>query len=75
MARKKDWTKTMHGSQLLGPGDIIRVMDGGAPIQCRVLSCLASEDGSCFARIEILEGDRKGERISTKLTCDPKLRT
>ncbi|MEW6113271.1 MAG: hypothetical protein AB1664_14160 [Thermodesulfobacteriota bacterium] len=71
MARKKDWTKNMHGSQLLGPGDIIRVMDGEAPIQCKVLSCLASEDGSCFARIEILEGDRKGERISTKLTCDP----
>lgn len=67
MPRKKDWTKTMEGGQLLAQGDVIQVMDKGVPVKCRVLSCVALEDGACLAGLEILEGERKGERISTKL--------
>ena len=65
--KNKEWTKTMAGSQLLSSGDIIQLMDQGAPVTCRVLSCLATDDGSCFASLEIIEGERKGEKISTKL--------
>ncbi len=67
MPRKKEWTKTMEGGQLLAQGDVIQVMDKGVPVKCRVLSSLAVEDGSCLATLEILEGERKGEKISTKL--------
>jgi hypothetical protein len=57
----------MSGGQLIASGDIIRVMDQGSPVQCRVLSCLATEDGACLASLEVLEGDRKGEKISATL--------
>jgi len=67
MAKKREWSKTMHGSQLLAPGDVIQLMDEGSPIKCRVLSCLAVDDGGCFASLEIIEGEKKGERIKTKL--------
>jgi hypothetical protein len=58
---------TLRGSQLLARGDIIQVMDQGLLTKCRVLSCLARDDGSCMAALEILEGARAGERIQTLL--------
>ena len=67
MPREKDWTKTMRGKQLLAPGDVIDFADQGATVKCRVLSCIALEDGSCLASLEILEGKRKGQRVETKL--------
>lgn len=65
MAKKKEWTKTMRGKQLLAPGDIIQLMEQGELLKCRVLSCLATEEGACFAHLEIAEGDRTGERIES----------
>lgn len=67
MARKKEWTKTMRGTQLLAPGDVIQLMDQGTVLKCRVLSCLASEEGGCLASVEIIEGERKGEKIRATL--------
>ncbi len=67
MAREKKPKSTLSGGQLLAPGDVIQVMDKGSPVKCRVLSCLAAEGGGCLAGLEILEGDRKGERIQTTL--------
>ncbi len=67
MAGKKKEKLTVRGEQLLARGDTIRVYDGGALITCRVLSCIAGEKDLCHANLEILEGDRKGERISTTL--------
>ena len=57
----------MSGGQLIASGDTIKVMDQGSAVECRVLSCLATEDGACLASLEILEGDRKGEKISATL--------
>ncbi len=68
MARKKkEWTKTMHGGQLIAPGDVIELMDKGDLLKCRVLSCLAVEDGGCLANTVVIEGPREGERIEGKL--------
>jgi hypothetical protein len=67
MPKDKDWTKTMRGRQLLAPGDIIDVMENDAAVKARVLSCLALEDGGCLASLEILEGERQGQRVETKL--------
>jgi hypothetical protein len=70
MAKKKEWTKTMRGTQLMSPGDVIRLMDGETPVRCKILSWLANEDGSCLASLEVLEGDRKGERFQTRLRAE-----
>ena len=67
MAKKKDRKIKLRGGQLLAGGDIIHVMDQGTPVKCRVCSCLAMEDGRCLASLEILEGDKRGERIETVL--------
>lgn len=67
MAKRKDWTKTMRGTQLLAPGEVILLMDQGAPLKCRVLSCLAAEDGGCLASVEVVEGERQGEKIRAML--------
>jgi hypothetical protein len=67
MARKKQSQTTVPGRSLLGPGDIITMMDDGSPLECKVLSCITTDDGACLASLEILEGERKGERITTKL--------
>ncbi len=67
MPRKKKAEITMRGSQLLAAGDIIQVMDNGTPVKCRVLSCLGADDGACLASLEILEGERKGDRVQTTL--------
>jgi hypothetical protein len=67
MAGKKKEKPTMRGGQLLARGDIIRVSDQGTLIACRVLSCIAGDQGACHANLEILEGEKKGERISTTL--------
>ncbi len=67
MARKKEREFVLKGGQLLTSGDVIHIADRGAPVKCRVLSCLGTDDGGCLAGLEILEGERKGERIRTKL--------
>jgi hypothetical protein len=67
MPRNKEPGICMKGGQLIAQGDLIRIMDQGSTVQCRVLSCLAAEDGACLARLEILEGERKGEKISATL--------
>lgn len=67
MARKTSREAKIQGGQLLARGDIISVMEQGVPVSCRVLSCLAVEDGACFARLEFLEGERKGEHVETLL--------
>jgi hypothetical protein len=67
MARKKQSRTTVPGRSLLGRGDIITIMEDGSPLECKVLSCITIEDGACLASLEILEGERKGERITTKL--------
>jgi hypothetical protein len=67
MPRNKEPGICMSGGQLIARGDVIKVMDQGSPVQCRVLSCLATEDGACLASLEILEGDHKGQKISATL--------
>jgi hypothetical protein len=67
MAREKKEKCLLSGAQLLARGDIIKIMDGGAPVSCKVLSCLGNPDGSCVAGLEILEGERQGQRIQTTL--------
>jgi hypothetical protein len=67
MPKIKELGICMSGGQLIAHGDLIRIMDQGSIIQCRVLSCLATDDGACLTRLEILEGERKGEKISATL--------
>lgn len=67
MARRKEPGICMSGGQLIASGDVIRMMDQGSLVRCRVLSCLATEGGACLASLEILEGDRKGQKISATL--------
>ncbi|MDQ7784781.1 MAG: hypothetical protein RDU20_18000 [Desulfomonilaceae bacterium] len=67
MARTKKREFTLKGAQLLMSGDVIRIGDPESPLKCRVLSCLGTDDGGCLASLEVLEGERKGERINTKL--------
>jgi hypothetical protein len=61
----------MRGSQLMTPGDVIELMEDGAPVKCRVLSCLATDDGACRASLEYLEGDKSGERFQAVLRAGP----
>jgi hypothetical protein len=72
VAKEKKYKSTLRGGQLLAPGDVIQVMDQGSPVKCRLLSCLAGEGGAFLASLEILEGDRKGERIQTTLRASEK---
>ncbi|GEM_PF-698634 len=65
--KKREWTRTMRGAQLMAPGDVIRLMDQGSLLKCRVLSCLATEDGGCLANVVVMEGERKDEKIQAKL--------
>lgn len=67
MPPKKKEKLTLRGGQLLARGDIIKISDQGSLVKCRVLSCLTADQESCHATLEILEGDRKGERISATL--------
>ncbi|MGB6066751.1 MAG: hypothetical protein WBG50_18255 [Desulfomonilaceae bacterium] len=67
MAKEKKYKSSLRGEQLLAPGDVIQVMDQGSLVKCRVLSCLAVEGGGCLAGLEILEGERKGERMQATL--------
>jgi hypothetical protein len=67
VAKEKKYKSSLRGGQLLAAGDVIQVMDQGSLVKCRVLSCLATEGGACLASLEILEGDRKGERLQTTL--------
>jgi len=67
MSPKKERSLTLSGGQLIARGDVIQVMDGGIPVKCRVLSCLAAEAGACYASLEILEGEKEGQRVETVL--------
>ncbi len=67
MARAKKEKLLIRGAQLVAQGDIIRIMDEGSLVSCKVLSCLSAQDGSCVAGLEILEGERQGQRIQTTL--------
>lgn len=75
MSRPKKEKPTLEGGRLLAGGDVIQLMDGGETVKCRVISCLAADDGGCFAGLEIIEGPRAGERINAKLrpgaACGP----
>lgn len=71
--KDKTWTKTMRGNQLMSPGETIEIMDNDDKLQCRVLSCLAVEDGGCVASVVVLDGPRKGEKIQGYLKSDPDL--
>jgi hypothetical protein len=67
MPGKKKEKFTLKGGQLVARGDVVRVMDEGSLVSCRVISCLVAPDGSCHASIEILEGPKTGQRIDTTL--------
>ncbi|MBI5250407.1 MAG: hypothetical protein HY912_13015 [Desulfomonile tiedjei] len=67
MAKTKKEKTTIPGGSLLARGDMIKVMQQGSPVECKVLSCIALEDGSCLASLEVLEGERKGQKITSKL--------
>jgi hypothetical protein len=67
MTGRKKEKLLLKGGQLVAAGDVIRIMDEGSAVSCRVLSWLANADGSCHASLEILEGPRAGQRIDTTL--------
>ncbi len=71
--KRREWVRNMAGGQLMSAGEIIQVMDNGGPVKCLVLSCLAADDGACYASLEILEGERKGERMRAKLRAGEKM--
>jgi hypothetical protein len=67
MNGKKKEKLSLKGGQLISSGDVVRVMEQGAPVNCRVVSCIAAPDGTCHASLEVLEGPKAGQRISAKL--------
>jgi len=69
MRKPKQKQVNLRANQLLCYGDVITVMDEGSPTRCKVLSCLGTNDGSCFASLEILEGPKKGSKLDTSLVA------
>ncbi len=67
MASEKKQKLRLAGNKLMERGEIIKIMDQGQLVECKVISCLIEDGDSCIASLEILTGDRKGERIQTKL--------
>jgi hypothetical protein len=67
MSRSKKTKIQLSGAQLLAKGDVINVIDQGVNIKCRVLSCLAAEDGSCMTSLEIIDGNRAGTKMEAVL--------
>ncbi|MGC8604777.1 MAG: hypothetical protein ACP5VS_14000 [Desulfomonilaceae bacterium] len=67
MRKPKQKKVNLRADQLLCAGDIITVIHEGTPTRCRVLSCLGTDDGSCFVNLEILEGAEKGNKMTTSL--------
>jgi hypothetical protein len=67
MGRDKKTRIQLSGAQLLAKGDIITVVDDGVHVKCRVISCLAVEDGSCMASLEIIDGNRAGSKMEALL--------
>ncbi len=72
MAKRKKEKTTIPGASLLGRGDVIQVMEQGTPVKCRVLSSILLEDGSSLASLEVLEGEKKGQKITSKLRAGKK---
>jgi hypothetical protein len=68
-SRKKEKT-TISGSCLLARGDVIQVMEQGTPVKCKVISSILAGDGACLATLEVIEGEKKGQRITSKLRAD-----
>jgi hypothetical protein len=67
MAGRKKEKLSLTGGQLLTRGDVVRVMDEGSAVRCRVLSTIAGPDGACHASLEILEGPKAGQRMRATL--------
>lgn len=67
MAKTKERQVTLRGDQLLARGDVINISEGGSMVKCRVLSCLGVQGGDFVAGLEIIEGERAGERFTTRL--------
>jgi hypothetical protein len=72
MRKPKTRQVMLSGAQLLAQGDIITMMDQEVPVKCRVLSCVGDNQGKCLATVEILDGPKKGERISASLRVGEK---
>lgn len=53
-------------------GDIITMLDADTPVKCIVLSCVGTNEGSCLATVEFLEGPKKGSRINATLRAREK---
>lgn len=67
MSGKKKEKLRVQGGQLLARGEVIEVMEPEGRVKCRVLSCVMAGDQGCFAALEILEGERAGQRLETFL--------
>mgnify|MGYP006900795999 FL=1 len=67
MRKPKNKQAMLSGAQLMSRGDIITMMDAGSPVKCLVLSCIGDNQGMCMATVEILEGPKKGERLTASL--------
>ena len=67
MGKEPKQKVNVKGSQLLARGDVVRVMEQEVLLTCKVLSCVAAEGGGFHASLEIVEGDRTGERITATL--------
>jgi len=68
MSRRSEKPKPeIKGGMLIQRGEVIQLMDHGSLVKCRVISCLAMKEGSCWATLEILEGERSGVRIEARL--------
>lgn len=72
MRKPKNRQVMLSGAQLLARGDIITMMDEDVPVKCMVMSCIGDNQGTCLATVEILEGPRKGSRISASLRAGEK---
>jgi len=71
MAKHKRETRGVRGWAHLKPGDVITVMDRGEPAKCRVIFCMLEGEDRLHANLEVLEGERKGERFTAVLRGGP----
>lgn len=71
MGKRSERQIKVQGAQLIERGEIVRVMEGGAEIKCRVLSCIATEGGACLANLEIVGGEQTGRKFEAVLRASP----
>lgn len=67
MGKRKSQITGVRGWQHLKSGDVITIMDRGEPLKCRVIFCIVEGDDRFHANLEVIEGERKGERFITVL--------